>query len=85
MMKTLKTIAAALLALAMALTDRIVREKRLTAVMVTHNLRYAAEYGDRILMLDRGRIVLDRAGQEKRDTSAEELFQLFSRAALDCG
>lgn len=69
----------------MALTDRIVREKRLTAVMVTHNLRYAAEYGDRILMLDRGRIVLDRAGQEKRDTSAEELFQLFSRAALDCG
>ena len=35
----------------MALTDRVIREKHLTAMMVTHNLRYAVEYGDRILMI----------------------------------
>ena len=46
----------------MALTDRVIREKHLTAMMVTHNLRYAVEYGDRILMMNRGRVVLDRAG-----------------------
>ena len=38
----------------MQLTDKVIREKRLTAMMVTHNLRYAVEYGDRLMMMDRG-------------------------------
>ena len=42
----------------MQLTDRVVKEKKLTAMMVTHNLRYAVEYGSRILMMDRGHVVL---------------------------
>ena len=41
----------------MELTDKIVREKKLTAIMVTHNLRYAVEYGSRLIMMDKGHIV----------------------------
>ena len=66
----------------MALTDRVIREKHLTAMMVTHNLRYAVEYGDRLLMLDHGTIVLDRAGKEKEATSTEELLQVFNRYSI---
>ncbi len=67
----------------MALTDRVVREKRLTAMMVTHNLRHALEYGDRILMLNRGGVVLDRAGEEKRALSIETLLDRFNRISLE--
>ncbi len=66
----------------MALTDKVVREKKLTAMMVTHNLRYAVEYGDRLLMLDQGQVVLDRIGGEKTATTAESIlshFQTLSR------
>ena len=67
----------------MALTDRVVREKRLTAMMVTHNLRHALEYGDRILMLNRGGVVLDRAGEEKQALSIETLLDRFNRISLE--
>lgn len=66
----------------MALTGRLVREKGLTAMMVTHNLRYAVEYGDRLLMLHQGKIVLDRAGQEKEALSTEELLQRFNQISV---
>ncbi len=69
----------------MLLTDKIVREKRLTAMMVTHNLRYAVEYGDRLLMMDRGQAVLDRAGAEKKQTSMEELLAFFNKISAECG
>ena len=49
----------------MELTDKIVREKHLTTIMVTHNLRYAVEYGDRLLMMHQGTIVMDHAGPLK--------------------
>lgn len=71
--------------LIMRLTDQIVREKGLTAIMVTHNLRYAAEYGDRLLMMDRGKIVLDQAGEEKAKTSTRELLALFNAISIECG
>ena len=66
----------------MELTDKIVREKHLTTIMVTHNLRYAVEYGDRLLMLDHGKIVLDRAGAEKAATATEELLAIFNRYSI---
>ncbi len=69
----------------MLLTNKVVREKRLTAMMVTHNLRYAVEYGDRLLMMDRGQAVLDRAGAEKEQTSMEELLTLFNKISAGCG
>lgn len=63
----------------MELTGRVVREKQLTAMMVTHNLRYAVEYGDRLLMMDQGHVVVDKAGEEKARTSTDELLQIFNR------
>ncbi|HNW04101.1 MAG TPA: ATP-binding cassette domain-containing protein [Oscillospiraceae bacterium] len=71
--------------LIMRLTNQIVREKKLTAIMVTHNLRYAAEYGDRLLMMDRGKVVLDQAGEEKANTSTRELLSLFNAISIECG
>ena len=69
----------------MQLTDRIVREKKLTAIMVTHNLRYAVEYGTRLLMMDKGHIVLDRAGDEKKNTQTEDILHLFNQISIECG
>ena len=69
----------------MELTDKVVREKHLTAMMVTHNLRYAVEYGDRILMMDRGHVVLDRAGEEKRNTSMDDILNMFNQISIECG
>ena len=69
----------------MVLTDKVVREKKLTAVMVTHNLRYAVEYGDRILMMNQGKVVLDRAGAEKQATSMDNILSMFNKISLECG
>lgn len=69
----------------MVLTDKIVRQKKLTAMMVTHNLRYAEEYGDRILMMDKGNIILDRSGKEKKSTSIDELLNIFTKISIECG
>ncbi|MBQ9747540.1 MAG: ATP-binding cassette domain-containing protein [Clostridia bacterium] len=71
--------------LIMEITDRIVKEKHLTAMMVTHNLRYAVEYGNRILMMHKGGIVLDRKGEEKKNTSVQDLLGLFTAISIECG
>ena len=49
-----------------SLTDRIVREKNLTTIMVTHNLRYAVDYGNRLLMMHQGKAIMDKAEQKKK-------------------
>ena len=69
----------------MELTNKVVREKKLTAMMVTHNLRYAVAYGDRILMMNQGRVVLDRAGVEKAATSIDDILTMFSQISIECG
>ena len=69
----------------MVLTDKVVREKKLTVMMVTHNLRYAAQYGDRILMMRQGQVVLDRAGADKAATSMDDLLALFNKISLETG
>lgn len=69
----------------MELTDRVVKEKKLTAVMVTHNLRYAVEYGSRLLMMDKGQIILDKSGFEKKNASVDEILQIFNRISIECG
>ena len=69
----------------MHLTDQVVREKKLTAIMVTHNLRYAVEYGSRLVMMDKGEIVLDKAGQEKKMLTVDDVLSLFTRISIECG
>ena len=69
----------------MELTDKIVREKKVTTIMVTHNLRYAVEHGDRILMMHQGNAVLDKAGEEKKAINTEEIMGIFNRISVECG
>lgn len=71
--------------LIMELTDKIVKEKKLTTIMVTHNLRYATEYGDRLLMMHQGGIVLDVKGEEKHKVSVDEILKLFNEISIECG
>lgn len=69
----------------MQLTDRIIKEKHLTAIMVTHNLRYAVEYGTRLYMMDKGNAVLDCSGKEKAAMQVEDILQLFNQISIECG
>lgn len=69
----------------MELTDRIVKEKKLTAMMVTHNLRYAVEYGNRLIMMDKGRIVLEKSGAEKEDLKVDDVLKVFTDISIECG
>ncbi len=69
----------------MALTGKIVREKNLTTIMVTHNLRYAVEYGDRLLMMHQGHAILDKEGKEKQSTKIDDILQQFNAISIECG
>ena len=69
----------------MTLTNRIVKEKKITTLMVTHNLRYAVEYGDRLLMFNQGKIVIDKSGKEKENTKIEDLLKTFNEISIECG
>ena len=69
----------------MELTDKIVREKHLTTIMVTHNLRYAVEYGDRLLMMHQGTIVMDHAGEEKKALKIDHILEKFNSISIECG
>ncbi len=69
----------------MELTEKIVREKGLTAIMVTHNLRFAVEYGTRLVMMDRGQCVIDAAGEEKARYAIEDLLKVFNEISIECG
>ena len=69
----------------MQLTGRIVAEKQLTTIMVTHNLRYAVEYGDRLLMMDKGKSVIDKSGEEKQALKVEDLLKTFNEISVECG
>ena len=69
----------------MELTGRIVAEKKVTTIMVTQNLRYAVEYGDRLLMMHEGRAVIDAAGEEKRKLDIRDLLVKFDEISLEVG
>lgn len=69
----------------MELTDRIVKEKNLTTIMVTHNLRYAVEYGNRLLMMHQGKAIMDKAGTEKEETRIDDILEKFNEISIECG
>lgn len=71
--------------LVMELTGKIVKEKQVTTIMVTHNLRYAVEYGDRLLMIHQGSTVMDCAGEEKEKLKIEDILQTFNEISIECG
>ena len=67
--------------LIMELTDKIVKEKNLTTIMVTHNLRYAVEYGNRLIMMHEGNVILDKKDEEKK----QDILTLFNEISIECG
>ena len=69
----------------MELTDQIVKEKKVTTIMVTHNLRYAVEYGNRLIMMHQGEAIIDKAGEEKKALSTEDIMSTFNKISVECG
>lgn len=69
----------------MELTDRIVHAKGVTTIMVTHNLRYAVEYGNRLLMMHEGNVILDKSGKEKEELSTDSIMKIFNEISVECG
>ena len=62
-------------------TQRIVEKDHLTTMMITHNMRDAIAYGNRLVMMYDGRIVVDVSGEEKKNLTVEQLLNLFSQAS----
>ena len=63
------------------LTDRLISEEKLTALMITHNMRDAITHGNRLIMMNNGRIIFDVSGEEKKKLTVEMLLEQFSRAS----
>lgn len=69
----------------MNLTQEIIAEKKITTIMVTHNLRFAVEYGDRLIMMHEGKCVVDTLGKKKEDYKVDDLLQIFNSISIECG
>ena len=63
------------------ITNKLVTENNLTALMVTHNMHDAIAYGNRLIMMSEGRIVVDVSGEEKKNLTIEQLLDLFEAAS----
>ena len=61
----------------MDLTEEYIRNQRFTAMMITHNMQFAIEFGNRLIMMDEGRIILEASGEEKRRLTVPELIRRF--------
>lgn len=64
----------------MDLTEKIVKEKNVTTLMVTHNLNHAIKYGNRLIMLHKGRIIMDLNEEEKKQLTIENILEKFEYA-----
>jgi putative ABC transport system ATP-binding protein len=65
----------------MAITGEIVAERQLTTLMVTHNMELALRYGDRLIMMHAGRVVLDLAQEQKQALEVSDLIEKFHEVA----
>ncbi|MCI6711804.1 MAG: ABC transporter ATP-binding protein [Anaerovoracaceae bacterium] len=63
------------------LSQKIIAEENLTAMMVTHNMRDAITYGNRLVMMNEGRIVIDIKGEDKKKLTVEDLLQKFEEVS----
>lgn len=67
----------------MEITNRIVSEKKVTTLMITHNLKTALKYGTRLIILNEGKVVVDLSGEEKKNSTEEDLLKLYSKHFSD--
>lgn len=63
------------------LSEKIIRENRLMTLMVTHNMKDAIRYGNRLIMMNEGRVILDIRGEEKKQLTIELLMDAFAKAS----
>ena len=61
------------------LTDKIIAEQNLTALMITHNMADAIKYGNRLIMLHHGKVILDVKEHEKKNMTVIDLLDLFKQ------
>lgn len=69
----------------MVLTNKLVTDKKITTLMVTHNLRYAVEYGNRLLMFNKGKIIVDKSGVDKSNLQVKDMLATFNEISIECG
>ena len=69
----------------MKLTDRIVKGNDITTIMVTHNLRYAVEYGNRLIMMHEGEIIKDLKDEKKKQVDVDDLLDEFYSISIENG
>ena len=69
----------------MQITDKIVKEKQLTTLMVTHNLRFAVEYGNRMVMMHSGNAVMDLSEEKKKQTGIDDILDKFNEISIEVG
>ena len=67
----------------LTLSRQIIEENNLMTMMVTHNMRDAIAYGNRLIMMHEGRVILDIAGEEKKKLTVENLLEKFARVSGD--
>ena len=65
-------------AIVLALSDKLIKRHNLTALMVTHNMKDSIKYGNRIIMVDGGKIIFDASGDEKKNLTAREMLDKFA-------
>ena len=69
----------------MKITQRVVTEKKLTTLMVTHNLRFAVDYGTRLIMMHSGSAVMDIDGERKQELHIDDILGKFNEISIECG
>ena len=69
----------------MKITEKVVKEKHLTTLMVTHNLRFAVEYGSRLVMMHGGSAVMDIDGEAKKNLVVDDILGKFNEISIECG
>ena len=65
----------------LALTDEIIEKNKLTAIMITHNMNDAITHGNRLIMMNNGKVILNIAGEEKKKLTVEDLLQKFEEVS----
>jgi putative ABC transport system ATP-binding protein len=63
------------------ITDEIVHEQHLTTLMITHNMKDALKYGNRLIMMNNGRIIADYSEDEKKNLTIDDLLKKFEETA----
>lgn len=69
----------------MEITQKVVTEKKLTTLMVTHNLRFAVDYGSRLIMMHSGSAVMDIDGERKQELRIDDILGKFNEISIECG